>query len=696
MFLEYDDLGQPTGDWEHVYGRHLGCCAKKININVKRYRLVPEADKQKFWDKTKALFHIEDGPKKEKEKLFHSGVANRFRGFKAKLVSRWITKTRKPPEKSAHLMPWEIYKGFITKADWKKFEGDRTTDEAKAISDKARKNAIQNKYYHHLGSKSYKRSKAQWIKDGRYPTDTDGAPSCRIAKRGLEWILARQVPGEGGTWVITNDETRKVAKKYEDYTQKQAQGTFIPQRNVDALCMALGKKDHSGRVYGVGGLNVGYCKAFGKPDQKVSELNQSQQSLEEMKEAIKATLVEEFEQKLKDQVEMQVKQALASMRPQLPQVTSSNLPPPMLKALKTCRLAVWDAYSGNKVVVAGGTAYPYGDGPMYNQSIKPGHMKVCINDPYSDFVDVDLPVPTEEGVTKIGEARDNFVQWPAALVLFEDEEATPEKRCEGSSNEKLDSSDLQLQQVGEDMVASIGEKSKLLHLQLVMASQPERFLIDKYISSFDLSHIGFLCPQTIAASNVRHQNHQHQVTVDYIRDVFLSSRDRGDAGYQLILAPYYEEEHWMLIVINLTCGKVFKFNSSKAKKGRSLAIKGCLDMAYKVYKGQGRKGRKPKLKWSSIKEYQRRDEPYTDEEINEVREQWAIFFGDKEAVPAFPAVEEEGGLGGAVPKDHGLVAATCVQLAEPAVFKLMLGAIDVISTGGTLYTATSDLNRAML
>ncbi|XP_021755815.1 uncharacterized protein LOC110721000 [Chenopodium quinoa] len=709
MFLEYDDLGQPTGDWEHVYGRHLGCCAKKININVKRYRLVPEADKQKFWDKTKALFHIEDGPKKEKEKLFHSGVANRFRGFKAKLVSRWITKTRKPPEKSAHLMPWEIYKGFITKADWKKFEGDRTTDEAKAISDKARKNAIQNKYYHHLGSKSYKRSKAQWIKDGRYPTDTDGAPSCRIAKRGLEWILARQVPGEGGTWVITNDETRKVAKKYEDYTQKQAQGTFIPQRNVDALCMALGKKDHSGRVYGVGGLNVGYCKAFGKPDQKVSELNQSQQSLEEMKEAIKATLVEEFEQKLKDQVEMQVKQALASMRPQLPQVTSSNLPPPMLKALKTCRLAVWDAYSGNKVVVAGGTAYPYGDGPMYNQSIKPGHMKVCINDPYSDFVDVDLPVPTEEGVTKIGEARDNFVQWPAALVLFEDEEATPEKRCEGSSNEKLDSSDLQLQQVGEDMVASIGEKSKLLHLQLVMASQPERydvttvpldakvfhlekdtetfitveditlllrgarlsisivqvfmmFLIDKYISSFDLSHIGFLCPQTIAASNVRHQNHQHQVTVDYIRDVFLSSRDRGDAGYQLILAPYYEEEHWMLIVINLTCGKVFKFNSSKAKKGRSLAIKGCLDMAYKVYKGQGRKGRKPKLKWSSIKcaqqtgdtesgcyvmkfmheivtlygdcqnmdkEYQRRDEPYTDEEINEVREQWAIFFGDK-------------------------------------------------------------------
>ncbi|XP_021758847.1 uncharacterized protein LOC110723783 [Chenopodium quinoa] len=721
MFLEYDDLGQPAGDWEHVYARHLGSCAKKININVKQYRLVPEADKQTLWNKTKALFHIEDGPTKEKEKLFHSGVASRFRGFKTRLVSRWITKTTKPPEKSAHLMPWEIYKGIITKVDWEKFEGDRTTDEAKAISEKARKNAKQNKHYHHLGSKSYRRSKEQWIKDGRYPTDTDGSSSCRVAKRGLEWLLARQVPGEGGTWVITNDETRKVAKKYEEYMQQQAKGTFIPQRNVDALCMALGKKDHSGRVYGLGGLNVGHRKAFGKPDPRVSELNQ-RQSLEEMKEKIKASLMEEFEQKLKDQVEIQVKQALASMMPQkLPQATSSNLSPPMLTASKTCRLAVWDAYSGNKIVVAGGTAYPYGDGPMCNQSIMPAHMKVCINDPYSDFVDVDLPVPVE-GVTKIGEARDNFVQWPAALVLFEDEEAIPEERYEGNSNEKVDSSDLQSgesatnvkgssQQVGEDMVASNGEKSKLLQVQLVMASQPERydvttvlldakvfhlekdtetlitaedinlllrgarlsisvvqvfmmFLIDRYISSFDSSHIGFLCPQTIAASNVRHQTHHHQVTADYIRDVFLSSRDRGDAGYQLILAPYYEEEHWILIVINLTCGKVFKFDSSKAKKGKSLTIKDCLDMAYNVYKGKGkgRKGRNSKLKWFSIKcaqqtgdtesgfyvmkfmheivtlygdcqnmdkEYQRRDEPYTDEEINEVREQWAIFFGDK-------------------------------------------------------------------
>ncbi|KMS98462.1 hypothetical protein BVRB_4g091570 [Beta vulgaris subsp. vulgaris] len=724
MFLEYDDLGQPMGDWEHDYGKHLGRCALKININFKSYRLVPEGDKQIFWHETK---------------------------------------TRKPPKYGAHLMPWDVYKGFITKEDWKKFEADRMTDEAKAVSERARKNSKQNKHHHHLGQKSYKRSKEQWIKDGRYPTDTKGSLSDRIAKRGLDWILAREVPGEGGTWVITNDDTRKVAEKYEDYTQQQIQGTFVPERNVDALCMALGKEDHNGRVYGVGGLNIGLRKAFGKPEGKGCGLNRSRQSMEVIKESIKASLKEEFEQRLEDQVTIAVKRQWASMMQQmggltfpegtsLPQTTNSDPSPQLLKASKACHLAVWDAYSGDKVVVAGGIAYPNGDG-----SIMPDHMKVKLNDPYTEFCDIELPLPTEEGATTVGEAHGSFVQWPEALVLFEHEEATSEKKkkCKGKCKEKVDSSGLEsgesepaanhkgplqqigdnildsvgekskckekidssglesgesesaanlkgpLQQIGDDILDSVGEKSKFLHY--ILASQPERydvmtvqldtevlhlekdveifvtaedialllrgerlnismiqvfimFLVDKYNSSLDVSHIGFLCPQTIAASTIRDD---HQATTAYLKDFFLFSRDRGDAGCKLILAPYYEEEHWILLVINVACGKVFKFDSSRPKKERSLAIKDSLDRAYSVYKVQGRKGRGSKLKWFSIecakqtvdtecgyyvmkfmheiitsykdcqnleKEYQRRDEPYNDEEIDEVREQWAAFF----------------------------------------------------------------------
>ncbi|XP_021863005.2 uncharacterized protein [Spinacia oleracea] len=420
--------------------------------------------------------------------------------------------------------------------------------------------------------------------------------------------------------------------------QQPTQGTLIPQRNVDALCMALGKEDHRGFVCGVGGLNISYRKAFGKPDRRGTGLRLNQQSMEEIKEEVKASLMEEFEQKLKD-VESQVREQLLSMMQQngglkfpedsdLSQTPGSDLPPPMLK----------EATSEN------------------NKSNGKSKEKLNIN------------------ALKSGESATN-VKGP-------------------------------IQQVREDILASVGEKSKLLNLQHVMESQPElygvtavhldakvfhfekdaetfvtaeditlllrgarlnisvvqlfmMFLIDQYKSSFDSSHIGFLCPERIEASNVRHH---HKVTSNYMSNVFLSSRDRGDAGNQLILAPYFEEEHWMLIVINLTCGKAFKFDSSKSEKERSLTIKDCLDMAYNVYEVQGRKGRSSKLKWFSIKcaqqtggaesgyyvmkfmheivtmyndcqnmekDYQRGDEPYNDEEINEVLEQWAVFFEDK-------------------------------------------------------------------
>ncbi|XP_056682995.1 uncharacterized protein [Spinacia oleracea] len=360
--------------------------------------------------------------------------------------------------------------------------------------------------------------------------------------------------------------------------------------------------------------------------------------MEKIKEEVKASLMEEFEQKLKD-VESQVREQLLSVMQHngglkfpedsdLSQTPGSDLPPPMLK----------EATSEN------------------NKSNGKSKEKLDISD------------------LKSGESASN-VKGP-------------------------------ILQVREDILASVGKKSTLLNLQHVMESHPElygvtsvhldakvfhfekdaetfvtaeditlllrgerlnisvvqvfmMFLIDKYKSSFDLSHIGFLCPEKIAASNVRHH---HKVTSKYMSNVFLSSRDRGDAGNQLILAPYFEEEHWMLIVINLTCGKAFKFDSSKSEKEQSLTIKDCLDMAYNVYEVQGRKGRSSRLKWFSIKcaqqtggaeggyyvmkfmheivtmyndcqnmekDYQRGDDPYSDKEINEVREQWAVFFEDK-------------------------------------------------------------------
>ena len=92
------------------------------------------------------LFQIEAD--EGKEKVFMSAVAQRFRDFKSKLVSTWITKKIKrgigaTKSKSNNgeegegdtnenvdptEMPWDIYP-HVTKDDWEKFVALKTTPE---------------------------------------------------------------------------------------------------------------------------------------------------------------------------------------------------------------------------------------------------------------------------------------------------------------------------------------------------------------------------------------------------------------------------------------------------------------------------------------------------------------------------------------------------------------------------------------
>ena len=53
IFLEFDEFGLPMGQWESAYGKQIGTCAKKIDINVKGYSKMDKVDKKNLWDETK-------------------------------------------------------------------------------------------------------------------------------------------------------------------------------------------------------------------------------------------------------------------------------------------------------------------------------------------------------------------------------------------------------------------------------------------------------------------------------------------------------------------------------------------------------------------------------------------------------------------------------------------------------------------
>lgn len=69
-------------------------------------------------------YHIDEQMKKNVLKIVHGA----WKDFKTKLVSGWITKTRKLPEN--HKEPYEFYDG-VTKSQWETFKKYCETEEFK-------------------------------------------------------------------------------------------------------------------------------------------------------------------------------------------------------------------------------------------------------------------------------------------------------------------------------------------------------------------------------------------------------------------------------------------------------------------------------------------------------------------------------------------------------------------------------------
>ena len=75
---------------------------------------------------------------------------------------------------------------------------------------------------------------------------------------------------------------------------KQTRGEFVADKNKDALYFALGEKQgRSGRVAGLGGVNVGYKTVFGPLTRKTSNQGSGITSTED-REALKSELRKEI------------------------------------------------------------------------------------------------------------------------------------------------------------------------------------------------------------------------------------------------------------------------------------------------------------------------------------------------------------------------------------------------------------------
>ena len=53
MFWEFNEHDFPNGDWENKYGKQVGQCALRIDINAPKWPKVDQSIKDKMWAETK-------------------------------------------------------------------------------------------------------------------------------------------------------------------------------------------------------------------------------------------------------------------------------------------------------------------------------------------------------------------------------------------------------------------------------------------------------------------------------------------------------------------------------------------------------------------------------------------------------------------------------------------------------------------
>ncbi|XP_021718162.1 uncharacterized protein LOC110685917 isoform X1 [Chenopodium quinoa] len=307
--LEWDEFYRPIGKWVTEYKTHVGEISRaKVSILIKDWKEVPQGIKDILWEDAKREFHIEEDEKKKK-KVLHT-CDQRWKDFKAKLVSGWITCTRKMPDDKR--MPYEIY-DFITPDVWNSFVKEHSTDEFKERSEKARKSQSFNQYPHHLGAKSYGEMDIVWKRKGYIPSSSTTSSCSSVVSslpdRTYAWLLARSIEDDKGNHYLPDQKTKEVKESIDDWKKQQAEGKFVPNRNDDVLARALGRKDRYGRAIAFG-RGVGIKAVWGSGERRSGRRGTQigDVELEELEARVTQRVRDETVQEMQSKVDFMVQE----------------------------------------------------------------------------------------------------------------------------------------------------------------------------------------------------------------------------------------------------------------------------------------------------------------------------------------------------------------------------------------------------
>ncbi|KAL3638082.1 Proteasome subunit beta type-3 [Castilleja foliolosa] len=398
---------------------------KQPSILIKSWKLVSANTKELIWQAILEKFEIYfvDGDKEVELSLVDVKLQDKFRKkwinyvgrrwnvFKTNLTTTFIYGDKK--DEPPYLKVYE----FLDKETWEAFVALRLSEEEKTKRLKAQETQSHNKCPQRCSRGGYE-VLTQKIIDEKYkarqvasddPSEIIPPPS--PPSRHETWKRARLKP----TGEFVNQETSVIAAKIDALEQEQSSGSFTPSGRNDILAVAIGKPDHPTRVRGVG---KGYTVRtyFGKQQRAGDDMV----SREEM-----AATIAEMKAKMQAEMRMILSTQVTSAgepEPHTPVIMSAkwSCAPDLVQSSQQeehcgnevgkCELYVEDP---QKRLVAYGRIHELGSN-IHHRKMNDDEVRVSVE--RIIISDALVPFPTEE-VTKVGEAANQFIAWPKRLVV---------------------------------------------------------------------------------------------------------------------------------------------------------------------------------------------------------------------------------------------------------------------------------------
>ncbi|KAL8099663.1 hypothetical protein AgCh_032066 [Apium graveolens] len=439
---------------------------------------------------------------------------------------------------------------------------------------------------------------------GKQWRDFKGKLNKNYFREGKDPARAR-ADGQGGHY-FPNKKTKDVCLTMNELHNQASEGSWTPQGHDDLLARALGNKEHGGRVRGVGG-GVKIKDVFKSGPRRHSGLV----STDEL-----ATITEEIKKKVQKECEEMMNSKLEGIFNQLKQMGVS------LEADQF----VNDAERG-KVVAARGTLFPTNQGEMiHNNPIAPQNVRVSVDDVITEYQLTPLPVPCYEHET-IGNAAGSFVQWPKDLVMLGQDPILEKKKLQEmmpiqkSSKVESKGSVTPLKQSPQVVGDDINSSEHCAGLSFLLKKRPpskksDAFVFEEngdgpiYITLEDVNQFlrmswlnipivelfvkyvsklckqlkddkfAFMLPSRLAIPHNHEQQKRKDEATDYMTSLLVANKDK-----RYILAPYIQEDHWMLLLFCLNESAIYVFDS--LKKERKIRLTTPARMAFKLYVPQG-------------------------------------------------------------------------------------------------------------